>query len=819
MSDVFHTAGAFFHDLKHSLRVLRQSPSFAFASAAALALGIGTNVAIFSVVNAVLLKPVSAPDPDRVVVFMTTSPTGPALLASPPKFNFWKQQLSAFEDVSAYRYGVLNLTGVDLPQQIQSAQVSADYFRLFGLRIAHGRTFTSEEDRPNAGRFAVLSDEFWKRVLGGDPAIVGKTISLSGNPYLVVGIMAAGVQTEAPLPIDVWVPFQIDPNNIEQNSYFTVAGRLRAGITLGMANAQLRLALNEFNRKFPYELTMGPHHGFSVQPIRDVLVGDTRSALLVLLGAVSCVLLIACANVASLMLARATGRKREIAIRAAVGAGRGRIICQFVAEGLALSIAGGALGLLLGAVGIRALLAVNPGGIPRIGPSGAAVTLDWRVLAFTLLVSVATGIVFSLIPALQASKPDLSAALRESSGRTSSGFRQNRARSLLVVGEMALALILLIGAGLLIRTFLALRSVNPGFEAHNVLTMRISLTVPGVQKTSGLADLVRNTVQRIAALPGVVAAASTCCMPLEPGPRGPVFIVGRLRKGASDGYAHLSTISPAYFAALQIPIMRGRVFTDRDDSHSAPVVVISQAMARKYWPNSDPFKDRLIAGEPPARQIIGIVGDDLDTGLDDAPTPMMYLPIPQAPEDLNRYLARSPMAWIVRASVEPHSLNAAVKTELQRASGGLPVTGIRSMDELVARSTARQDFNVAVMSIFGMSALLLAAIGLYGLMAYSVGQRTQEIGIRLALGAEMSDVQKMVIFQGMRVALIGVAIGTGVAFGLTHFIASFLFGIKALDPIAFAAAPLLLSAVALLSVWLPARRATRIDPLEALRYE
>ena len=696
------------------------------------------------------------------------------------KFNFWRQQTGAFQDISAYRFGALNLTGAEVSRQIESAQVSVNYFRLFGLRAALGRTFTVEEDRPNAGNFALISNEFWKNSLAGDAGIIGKTLSLSGKSFLVIGVMPVGVQTEAPLPIDVWVPLQIDPSSTEQSHYFTAAGRLKPGITLGMANAELRLALQVFNRKFPRDLTMGPQHGFSVQPIRDVLVDHVRSSLWVLFGAVSCVLLISCANVANLMLAHAAGRKHEIAIRAALGAGRGRIISQLLAEGMILSVAGGALGLLLGRVAIRGLLALNPGNIPRIGAGGNSVSLDWRVLVFALVVSLATGILFSLVPAFQASKYDLSTALRESRGRTGTGFRQKRTRSLLVAGEMALAIVLLIGSGLLIRTFLALRSVKPGFDPHNVLTMRISLDVPGFQTPAVFANLVRNSLQRITALPGVVAAASACCMPLEPDPRGPVFIIGRQRKGTSDGYVSVAFISPAYFDVLRIPLVRGRVFTDRDDSESPPVVIINQAMARKYWPTGDPFNDRFIAAEPPARQIVGIVGDVHEQGLDVPPLPMMYIPASQAPEHLVGYMLRSPIPWIVRTSAKPLSLEAAIKKELQEASGGLPVIGIKSLDELTLRSTARQNFNVVVMSIFGISALLLAAIGLYGLMAYSVEQRTQEIGIRLALGADTEVIRHMLMLQGMRLVFIGSAIGIGVALGFSRFIASFLFGIKTL---------------------------------------
>lgn len=804
-------------ELKHSFRNLLQTPTFTFAALAALTLGIGTNVAIFSVIDAVILRPVPAPDPARVVVFETTRTEGPDVFASAPKFNFWKQQTRAFQDVSAYRYEALSLTAVDFPRQIEAAQVSASYFRLFGLHTAHGRLFSTEEDWPNAGHFAVLSDEFWKRSFAADPGIIGKTISLSEQPYLVVGIMAAGVQTESPLPIEVWIPFQIAPNAIAENEYFTAAGRLKPGVTLGMANAQLQIALREFNRTFPFDLTMGPQHGFAVQPLRDVLIGNVQPSLWVLFGAVTCVLLIACVNVANLMLARAAGRKHEIAIRAALGARLSHVVAPLIAEGVMLSVAGGALGLLLGTAGIHALLALNPGSIPRIDPNGSTVHADWRVLAFTLVVSIAAGVLFSLVPALQTSKADLSAALKESVGRAGTSMHQNRMRSVLVTGELALAIVLLIGSGLLIRTFLALRSVNPGFDPHNVLTMRVLLNTAGFQNASGLADLVRNSVQRISALPGVIAAASSSRLPLESGPRGPVFILGRHRKGTSDGYVAIAFVSPAYFDVLRIPILRGRAFTDRDEARSTPVVIINQAMAREYWPNRDPFKDRFIAAEPPARQIVGIVADVHETGLDSPASPIMYIPVSQARDDLVALMVRSPIPWIIRMRVEPLSMGATIARELQQTSGGLPVTGVRSLDDFVARSTARQDFNALVMGIFGASAVLLAAVGLYGLIAYSLEQRTQEIGIRLALGAEFSAMREMLILQGLRLTAIGSFIGVGVAFSLTRLVSGFLFGVQPLDPIAFLMAPALLSCAALFSVWLPARRVTNIDPAVALR--
>jgi predicted permease len=814
-------------DLKHALRMLRQTPGFTVAAIAALAIGIGADTAIFSVINTVLLRPVPYPDSDRVVMFTNTFPGGEGGGASPTKYNVWRQQTKAFQDVAAYRFSPVNLTDVDQPEQVQSAQTSEAYFRLFGYPVARGRTYTAEEDTPGGNRVAVLSDALWRRRFGGDPAIIGRNISLGGVNYQVIGIMAPGFRTEVDPPTEVWIPFQIDPNTIDQGNYFNVAGRLKPGITLGTAKAQLQLVANEFRRAYPSAI--GPQNGFSAQRMQDALIGNVRSSLYIFGGAVSFVLLIACANVANLLLVRATRRKREIAIRAAIGAGRGRIIRQLLTESVALSLAGGIVGLAVGSVGIRALLAVNPGNIPRIGPHATYVGIDWRVLTFAVLISLLTGILFGLIPALQASRVDLSLTLKESSGRSGTGFRQNKARSLLVISEMALALILLVGAALLIRTFLALRSVNPGFDSHNVLTLRMSLNGPRFQKTASVTQLIRDGTDRLRALPGIAVASAGCCIPLEGGYGLPIVIVGRpLTNGPYHGGGGWYSIAPGFFEAFKIPILLGRAFTERDDAGAAPVVIINQAMAKQYWGKNNPLGDRLLIGGKglgppfvdPARQIIGVVGDIHDGGLNRDSHPAMYVPQAQMIDSLNVLDARIyPMAWIVRTRVEPHTLSAAIQKELRQASAGLPVATIRTMDEVVVRSTAAQRFNTLLLTIFGCSALLLAAIGIYGLMAYSVQQRTQEIGIRMALGAGASKVRNIVVLQGMRLAFIGVVLGVAGALALTRLINSFLFGVKPLDPIVFLTVPTVLTAVALFSTWLPARRAARVDPLNALRYE
>ena len=815
----------FFKDLKQSLRMFAQSPAFTLAAIAALTLGIGVNTAIFSVVNAVLLRPVSLPDPDRLVMFMNVSPQGGGGAASPAKFQHYRQQTSVVQDVAALRTGVVNYTGGSFPEQLRSGQVSAGFFPLFGASAVRGRTFTAEEDRPGGVLVAVLSQGLWSTRFNSDPEIVGKTISLSGDPYTIIGVLRElDFEELGPSP-QVWIPFQLDPNTTDQGHYFQVMGRLKPGVTLEQAKARLRLSAAEYRRRFPDAI--GPDDSFSVEPIREVLVSNVRPALLVLVGAVSFVLLIACANVANLLLVRATARRREIAIRTAIGGTRGRIIRQLLTESVVLSLVGGVLGLLLGMIGIRALLAINTADLPRIGADGSLVGVDWRVLGFTLAISLVTGLLFGLIPALQSSRTDLTTSLKESSGRSGSGFRQNKTRAILVVTEVALALILLIGSALLIRSAIALGQVDPGFDAKNVLTMRMSLTGPRFLKSEGVEQMVRDGVERLRALPGVVHASATCCVPLEGGYGLPFLIVGRPAEGPFHGGGAWMTVSPGYFEVFNIPVKRGRSFNDRDSGGSPAVVVINEAMAQQYWPKGDPLNDRLVIGrgtmsefaDEPERQIIGVVGDTRDGGLNSDPQPTMYIPQAQVPDAANALNVRlTPIAWVVRTQGEPYALSNAIQEQLRQTTG-LPVSDVRSMADIVSRSTSRQRFNMWLMTVFGVSALLLAAIGIYGLMAYSVEQRTQEIGIRLALGAQAAEVKNMVVFQGLRLALVGVLLGVVAALGLAQFMATFLFSVGARDPLAFLGVPVLLSIVAFLAVWLPARRASRVDPIIALRYE
>jgi putative ABC transport system permease protein len=540
------------------------------------------------------------------------------------------------------------------------------------------------------------------------------------------------------------------------------------------------------------------------------------------------VLLIACANVANLLLVRATGRKREIAIRAALGGSRGRIISQVLTESVVLSTIGGALGLAFGVVAIRAMLSINTAGLPRIGQEGGLVGVDWRVLAFTTGLSLATGLIFGLIPALQSSRTDLTSTLKETGGRSGTGFRQNKTRSILVVVEVALALTLLVGSALLIRSAIALGQVEPGFDPNGVLTMRMSLTGPQYAASQAVDLLIRNGAERLKTVPGVQNAAATCCVPLQGGFGLPFVVSGRpLTDGPFHGGAGWINITDGYFDVFKIPVTKGRGFTERDDSVAPPVVIINEAFANQFFKDQDPLNNRLTIGKgvmrefatEGERQIVGVVANTRDGGLNQDPPALMYVPQAQVPDAANALnLGIAPVGWVVRTAGDPYAASESIQAAL-RESTGLPVSQVRSMADVVVRSTSRQRFNMWLMTIFGASALLLAAIGIYGLMAYSVEQRTQEIGIRLSLGAETDAVRRMIVMQGMRLALAGIVVGLGASWGLAQFMRAFLFQVEARDPAVFVGVPVLLCVVAFFAVWMPALKASKVDPVVALRDE
>jgi putative ABC transport system permease protein len=807
-------------DLRYAFRVFLRNPGFLLGALTAISLGIGANTAIFSVINAVLLQPLSYPDPARIVRFLTQYPDGTVPLANVPEFSLWKAQKDVFEEVAAYDDPgpALNLTSGRFPEQIQGKHVTADFFHLFGAQVVLGRTFTEAEDRPNGGNWVVLSEGLWRRHFSHDPQIVGKSIQLGNLSYTVVGVISSQFRFET--PADAYLPCQFNLDGLSRADQFTGSARLRPGVTLQAANARLQTLVPAYRQKLHLS---DLHYGFSVESYRDSVVGDVRSSLLLLGGAVGMVLLIACANVANLLLARAAGRQQELAMRAALGASRGRVIRQLLTESVLLSLAGGVLGLVIGLLGVHALLAVSSGDIPRIGPHGNGVVLDWRVLAFTMAISIGSGIVFGLIPALRVSRVDLNSVLKSGSMRTLDRHH-HRIRSMFVIGEMALAVVLVIGTLLLIRTFIALRNVDPGFRSHNVTTMDMSVQGTRFQKTMALSQMAYQAARELEKIPGVEAAAITSSVPLTGGFGLPFSVVRALPQN-SRGNARWISVSPDYFDVFKIPVVRGQHFDDRNIQGSLPVVMINEAMARKYWPNSDPIGRQIEIGKDVGpefaddpREIVGIVGNVHEDGLDQPSPPAMYLPMAQVPDAETALNAEiSPMVWAIRTrsglSINP----AVIEKTLTEASGGLPVGKVLPMDAILLRSTVRNDFTTLLLAIFGVSALILAAIGMYGLMAYSVEQRTHEIGIRMALGAGMPDVQRMIVLQGMRLALAGAVLGVAGAYWLTRFLASFLFGVQSHDPAVFAVVPLSLSLVALIAAWVPAMRATRIEPMEALR--
>jgi len=811
---------SFLSDLEYALRTLRQSPGFTVTAVAALAMGIAANTAIFTVVNTVILRPLPFADSDRIVSLGRRG----GLTASIPMFTWWEQDNPGLENLAACLPGAsMNLNGGDKPELVAATRVSRNYFRLFGANPILGRTATAEEDRPGGPRALVISFGLWQRRFGGDPSILGRTIALGGAPYTVVGVLSPGF-TAYPAA-DVWMPLQADPHSTDQAHVLLVSARLPRGVSLAEANTRLAAIGKQYVEAHPQQL-VGNDDQVEVSPLRQQLTGNIRPALLILLGAVGLVLLIACANVANLLLARATARQREIAIRAALGAGRARIVRQLLTESLLLALGGGAIGLALGSWGVRVLLHLTPGDLPRLQEMAAVPALDPRVAGFTLLVTAITGALFGLFPALQISLVDLASALKESSGRVGTGLRQNRTRSLLVGAEVAIAAVLLCGALLLIRSFAAMHAVSLGFEPRNLLTMQVSLGGPGYAKSGVVDRLARRVVERAEQIPGVESAAFASALPLQ-GRQDMLFsIPGRqpLQGYYFTGDVQWRIVSPRYFDTLRIPLLSGRFLRDQEPGRT---VVISQAMARKYWPDANPVGQTIVIGprlgpdyEAGPTEIVGVAGDVRER-LNIDPAPVMYQAPSQVLDAAMALVNRLQPAGVLirtRPGVAPMSVSPAVQQALL-ALDQLPASDVRTMDQVSRDSTARQNFNLLLLGLFAAMALLLGAVGIYGVMSYSVEQRTHEIGIRAALGAGRRDTLKLVLLGALRTAIAGVAVGIAASFGLTRLLTSQLFGVKPSDPLTFAVVPAVLIAVALSAAGIPALRATRIDPLTALRHE
>jgi predicted permease len=808
---------------------MRANPGFTAVAIAALALGIAANTAIFTVVNSVLLDPLPYPQPDRIMQFGRGFPNGENQFSnSIPKYMIWRDN-HVFESMTLYGEGGpgLNLGTGDHPQQVKSVRASDNYFRVFGVSPLIGRTYTPAEDLPNAPPVVVVSYTLWQSHLGGDAGIIGRTIQLNGEPYTVIGVLARGFQPDP--PADVFLPLQADPNSTNQGHYLRTAGRLKPGVNLAAARAEMKVVGERFRAKYPK--WMDKNESVAAVPLREATVGEVRPALLILLGAVAFVLVIACANVANLLLARAAVRQRELAVRAAMGADRWRVVRQLLTESVMLAGLGGVLGFALGTWGVRLLLLMAPGNIPRLtSPDGTHAlipSLDWRVAAFTIGVALLTGIVFGIYPAVHTSNPDLASVLKETAGRSGTGRKQHRVRSALVVAETALAVVLLIGAALLIRTFVGLQHVNPGIDPHNVLTMRTSLAGTSGLTTAKVDRFVTQAVRRIEALPGVESAAVNAMLPGECCVDLPFNIVGKApTEGQYNGDEQWRPISPHYFRAFHVSLLRGRVFGETDVANSAPVVIVNEKMAKQYWPKEEALGKVIVIGkglgigtDDPPRQIVGIVGNVRESGLQRGEVPVMYVPMSQMSDGITSLLTTViPIAWAVRSTGDPDGLRTAVEREIRSVDPIIPITDEYKMEHVLAQTVARESFNMALLTVFASIALLLAAIGIYGLMAYTVEQRTQEIGIRMALGAAQSDMLKLVLFDGMKLAVIGIVIGAGLAYGATRALSSLLYGVKATDPLTFGSVAVVLGAVALVATLIPARRASGVAPSDALRH-
>ena len=801
--------GRIAQDLRHGLRLLVRAPSFAFAALLVLALGIGANAAIFSVVNAVLLQPLPYPDASRLVrVWHTPPPEGfpgvKTFAVSPANYLDWEAQNHVFEKMAIIGFASLNLTGDREPQAIPAARVSGDFFSLLGAKPLVGRALTPS-DADGGGHVIVLGHSLWKSRFGGDPGIVGRDVRLDGQPWRVVGVM--GPAERIPDYSNAWIPFVWEPDErVTRNNHNKLAiARLKPGVTLAQAQSEMNLISDRLAKQYPED---DKGWGAAVRPLREDLVGDVRPLLLVLLGAVGFVLLIACANVANLMLARTLARRKEIAVRGALGASRRRLLAQLLTESLLLSLAGGALGLALAAVGMDAIVALLADQLPR----AAEVHLSMPVLLFTLLVSVLTGVLSGIAPAWSATKPDIARSLKLGLGRAGSEGG-GRTRGLLVMSEVALSLVLLIGAGLLIRSLWLLQRVDPGFDPKDLYRVSVNLPHSRYGDDARRTAFFRTLLERIRAVPGVDSVAAVSDIPLTGNNNWPVAIEGRPTPPVSQQPNVVTEIVAGdYFRTARIPLLRGRAFNSQDGPSSPAVVVISASMAQKFWPNENALGRRLtavFAGEAP-REVVGIVGDVKYNGLEvREPVPAMYLPLEQIP--------RGQMDLAIRSRVPTVLVGAAAA--LHALDPDQPILDSGPVLRLIRDSLSRQRFAMLLLGGFAALAIVLAAVGIYSVLAYGVRRRRREIGIRMALGAETGAVLRMIVFQGMRTALVGVAIGLAAALALGRVLASLLYGVRASDPATFAAVAALLCAVALAASLLPALRAARIDPVQTLREE
>ena len=816
-----HILENLWQDLRFGVRTLLRSPATSAVALLTLALGIGANTAIFSVVNGLLLTPLPYPDPDRLVLILESSPARdiPRYGVAPPNFDDWRRQNRMFEGMAAIREHRLTLTGGETAETLQGAQVTPELFRVLGVRPALGRDFLPDEGQPGGPRVAILSQELWRRRFGSDPGILNRQVVIDGESTAVIGVLPPG--HDLPSQSQLWLPLVWDFAPQTRGGHFLqVVGRLKAGVTQEEAQAEMETIAGRLERQYPDSNT-----GWTaiLIPLHEVLVEEVRPALLLLLAAVAFVLLIACANVANLLLARVASREREIAVRTALGAGRARLVRQMVTESLVLFLAGGALGLLLAVWVTRALVALYGKDLPREQEVGFGV-LDGRVLLFTLGLSLATGLLFGLAPALSGSRGSFFGALKEGGRAVAGGARGRRLRQLLVVGEVAVALVLLVGAGLLLRSFARLLAVDPGFRPEGVLTAEIALPIKKFPDDARRIALTRELLGRLQAIPGVESADTVAPLPLTLYDHVRVYLVeGRPEPPPSETpTAHIRIVTPGFFRTLGVRVLGGRVFTPRDVQDSVPVVLVNQTMAERVWPGENPLGRRITMAGAAGRadwiwaEVVGVVADIRHQTLDQEGGAEIYVPQLQNP-------VGGTLSILLKTSGDPARLAGALREAVRSVDADLPVERVRTLESLVAESLAGSRFQTVLLGLFSGVALFLAALGIYGVVSDAVVWRTHEIGIRMALGARRAEVLRLVVRQGMTLVLAGSGLGLALAvlllWELSDRAGVYLYQGRALDPLILGTVPLVLLAVALVANWLPARRATRVEPSVALRAE
>lgn len=807
-------------DLRYAIRMLRKSPGFTAVAVLTLALGIGANTAIFSIVDAIFLRPLPYPNASKIYLVARTGNAFGGASISPAIFSAWRQrQDNAFEHLSLLKFLLPStLIASDEPLRVQAIGISTDFLAMAGVQPALGRDFRPEEGKMGGPHVVLISNKLWREQFGADPSEVGKSVTLNGKPYTMVGVLPRGFSDptfNAPYP-DVWFPLQIPAaSNNPGNGGLLCFGTLKPGVNKTQAEQALTPALSDLRSKFPKMFR--PRERAHLTPLRQMLNKWAGTSVLLLFGAVALVLLIACVNVANLTLARSATRQREMAVRAAIGASRGRIVRQLLAESILLAVISGIVGVAACYASFQFIRTLVPTNLPHVGEFG----IDTRVFGFAFALSVITGVIFGLMPALSASRVQLNGSLKESSAQGGAG-RSGGMRSALASAEVAISLVLLIAAALALESFARLTAVRPGFDPRNVLTFEFAPTADATDSMGKRATFFQQAIERISALPGVETAALTDAVPSDARGSDILFSMENefnAQAGAPIHDADIRINSPGYFRALRIPLVRGRTFAETDNSSSAPVVIINQAMARMYWPGQDPIGHRIWIGkamgpavaEPAPRQIVGIVSDIRQDSLADAPTPSMYIPYAQT-----KYGASY---FVVRVHNAPLQSVPAIRQTLHELDPSAPVTNTEPLGQVVASSLRDWRFHAILLGIFGALAMLIAAIGVYGVISYSMAQRTHEIGVRMALGAQRRDVMRLVLSQGARLTLVGISVGMLAAFGLTRLMASLLYGVKPTDAVTFASVAILLMSIALLACYIPARRAMGVDPMVALRYE